>query len=151
MRRHRLLRFAILALVALTGLLSACGDDGGDDSGDGGGDEVTAGDLEGTTWVSTDVTGHDLVEGTEVTLTFEDDRLSMAAGCNTQTAGYEITDSRLTLTTEVAATMMGCPDDLAAQDQWLASFFADGADLTLAGGLIVVSGDVEIELVEQAS
>ena len=56
-----------IALLALAGLtFAACGsDDSG--SSDGG---PTAADLDGRTFVSTEVTGHDLVEGTEINMTF---------------------------------------------------------------------------------
>ena len=87
------------------------------------------------TYVSTEVTGHDLVADTTIRLTFEDGNLSVNAGCNTMFAPYELTDDSLAWTEEPAATMMGCPDDLTAQDQWLAELFttgvgaaADGAD-----------------------
>lgn len=135
----------LLAGLALVGLVVACGDDGGGDA-----PEVTAEVLDGTSWVSTNVAGYDLVEDTQVTLSFDRDQLGMSGGCNQLSSGYEVADSRLTLTGEVASTMMACDEALEAQDQWLASLFEDGADLTLAGGLIVVVDEVEIELVEQA-
>ena len=41
-------------------------------------------------------------------------------------APYGASDNSFVWTEEPAATMMGCPDDLAAQDQWLAEFFTTG-------------------------
>ena len=42
-----------------------------------------AADLDGTTYESTSVEGHDLVPGEPVRLVFEDDTMSVSAGCNT--------------------------------------------------------------------
>lgn len=46
-------------------------------------DVVSVDLLDGTTYVSTNVTGHELVEGTEVQLSFEEGVMSVSAGCNT--------------------------------------------------------------------
>ena len=40
-------------------------------------------DLEGRTFTATEVRGHDLVEGSAITLAFEDGQVSANAGCNT--------------------------------------------------------------------
>ena len=72
------------------------------------------------TYVSTEVTGHELVADSQIRLTVEDDNLSVNAGCNTMFAPYELTDDSLMWTSDPASTMMGCSDELTAQDQWLA-------------------------------
>ena len=99
------------------------------------------------TYVSTEVTGYDLVADTTIRLTFEDGNLSVNAGCNTMFAPYELTDDSLAWTEEPAATMMGCPDDLAAQDQWLAELFTTGVGAAADGPtLTLTSDDVTIVL-----
>ena len=93
------------------------------------------------------MTGYDLVADTTIRLTFEDGNLSVNAGCNTMFAPYELTEDSLAWTGEPAATMMGCPDDLAAQDQWLAELFTTGVGAAADGPtLTLTSDDVTIVL-----
>jgi heat shock protein HslJ len=143
-------RLTVLLLLTLT-LLAACGDDGGGDdggdSGSGGGPPATAEDLDGKTFASTGSTGHELVTGTVVSLTFTDGTLSFSAGCNSMNAGYEITDGTLELTSEVAGTLMGCPEDKQAQDEWLTGFLSGGPEATVDGDVLTLtSGDEALEL-----
>ena len=44
----------------------------------------------GATFVSTEVTGYDLVEGTEITIIFLADFMSVSGGCNSMSGGFEI-------------------------------------------------------------
>ena len=130
---------ALLTLSLATLLpLAACADSGSG-SGDGSA-PATAGDLNGRSFVSTEVTGHDLVADTQVRISFEDDRLSAAAGCNTLSAGYTIDEGALTLEGQPASTMMGCDDDLTTQDGWLASFLTDSPEAELDGDTLTLTG-----------
>ena len=62
-------------------------------------------------------------------------------------ATYDVTDGRLAWTGQPMTTMMGCPDDLMAQDTWLTDLLVQGADATLDGDdLTLVSGDVTLQL-----
>ena len=148
-------RVAVMsAMVAVLVLATGCGSgDRVTDPSDGAraaGDAApTAEELDGTTFLSTEVTGHDLVEGTRVRLAFEGDRLSANAGCNHQSATYAIDDGRLQWTGAAMSTEMGCEADLQAQDEWLASLLEEGAaiagdasEITLTGGAVtlVLSG-----------
>jgi heat shock protein HslJ len=126
-----------IALLALAGLtFAACGsDDSGSSSG-----SLTPQDLDGRTFVSTEVTGHDLVEGTEINMTFLADSMSVSGGCNSMNGGFEIDEGVLTAG-PFAATMMACDQPLMDQDTWLNEFLTslptielDGETLTLAGG-----------------
>jgi heat shock protein HslJ len=111
------------------------------------GPAVTADDLEGTAYVSTNVTGYDLVEGSTINLSFEGSRMQLSAGCNIISAAYDVTDGTLASTGEPAATMMACPDDLMAQDQWLIELFQDGLTATSDGSTLTLANDqVTIEL-----
>jgi heat shock protein HslJ len=143
---------AFLLLLALA--LSACGDDddGGDvDTGDAAATEVTMADLDGRAFESTSITGHDLVENSTVSLTFAEGRISANAGCNTQNGDVEITDGRLTLTSELASTMMGCEEALMDQDQWLAGFLGGEPEIALDGDtLTLTAGDESMELTAEA-
>jgi heat shock protein HslJ len=149
-------RPTILLLLALLALPACGGDDGGGggssgDGGGGGGTAATAADLDGRTFASTGSTGRDLVDGTVVSLTFTDGTLSFSAGCNSMNAGYEVTDGTLELTSEVAGTLMGCPEDKQAQDEWLSGFLGDGPEATIDGDVLTLtSGDEALELTAAA-
>lgn len=125
--------FTLLALSALA--LAACGSDDDPASGS----APTADDLDGTTFESTEVTGHELVADTTITLAFQADAVSANAGCNTMNGGYTITDGTLEVAT-MASTMMACEDALMAQDDWLAEFLASGPEIALDGDSLTLTG-----------
>jgi heat shock protein HslJ len=100
-------------------------------------------DLADRTFVSTDVRGHDLVEDTSVTLSFESDQVSASAGCNTFMGAASWDDGTLSLDDEeLAATMMACSPEQQEQDDWLTGFLASSPDLTLDGSTLTVGDDV---------
>ncbi len=139
----------VLAVLAVGLLVGACG--GGSSSAPDGtaapGSAVTSADLDGNTFESTSVEGHDLVAGTTVRLTFEHGSMSANAGCNTMSGTYDVTDGRLTWAGHPMSTMMGCPEDLMAQDTWLSDLLVRGVDATLVGDdLTLVSGNTTLEL-----
>jgi heat shock protein HslJ len=131
-----------IALLALAGLtLAACGSD--DDGGDGAADSTStpsAEDLSGRGFVSTDVTGYDLVEGSEITMNFLDDSVSVNAGCNTMNGGYEIADGAF-VAGQFAMTMMACDQPLMDQDTWLSEFLASSPSISLDGSTLSFSSD----------
>jgi heat shock protein HslJ len=86
------------------------------------------------------VVGHDLVAGTSVALTFEGERLSTNAGCNTASGAYRIADSVLQIGGEWASTLKGCAPELEAQDQWLAEFLDDAPSVALDGDVLTLTG-----------
>ena len=142
----------MIPVLLLALFLTACGDDGEDtvDAGDDGGataSEVTYADLDGRTFVATSATGYEIVAGTTISLSFEDERISAAAGCNTQNGGVEVADGQLRLTSQLASTMMGCEEPLMAQDQWVASFLDADPEITLDGDVMTLTvGDESLEL-----
>ena len=139
----RILRF-IGALAAALALLTACGSD---DEG-GGASPPEKADLEATTFSSSDVSGHELVEGSTITLSFQEGTMAVKAGCNTMTGDYEVSDGTLQWTGPAAATRMACPTgDLADQDQWLTELFTDGMDATLDGGTLTLTNDKGLKIV----
>ncbi|MHB8958056.1 MAG: META domain-containing protein [Candidatus Limnocylindrales bacterium] len=100
------------------------------------------------TFVSTGVTGHQLVAGTKVTLTFRDATLSASAGCNSMSGEYHIVGSTLSVGS-LATTEMGCQQDLMAQDAWLAELLP-GATVQLGStSLTVTKGGVALEFVDR--
>jgi heat shock protein HslJ len=115
-----------LAALALTG----CG---------GGGNPPLTDTVEGKTFTSTSVQGHDLVPGSTVNLAFQDGTLVAKAGCNTMSAPW--TDGEgdsVKWTGPAASTMMACEQALMDQDRWLGDLLTAGMD--------VVEGDADLTL-----
>lgn len=132
-----------LAVVPLL-LLAACGSVGG----------PGAADLDRRTFLSTAVTedgrARDLVPGSRVSITFDDGRLSASAGCNTMTGGYRVVDQTLVVDA-LGMTEMGCPGDLAEQDEWLSGLLGSEPAAVLDGDtLTVTSASTTLTLQDRA-
>ncbi len=134
-------------LLLLLAGLTACSDDSGDgtaeptSTGQASATPVDSGSLDGTAYVSTRVEGRELVPGSEIQLLFEDDVMSVSAGCNTMFGAYEMTGSTLAWVTEPASTMVGCDPELAEQDAWLTELLTTGAEATSAGEILTLTSD----------
>jgi heat shock protein HslJ len=127
-------------------VLSGCGGD--DDSGNGAsattaapsGPPAVARDLSDRTFVAVDVDGHDLVSGSKLTITFPSPAsLSAQAGCNTMSGDFELDGSKL-VASDLASTMMGCSDELQAQDTWLSGFLTSQPTVALHGDTLTLTG-----------
>lgn len=116
-------------MLTATGLLAGCSD----------GPEL---DLAGREFTTTEARGHEMVAGTTVRLTFDEDIVSAHAGCNTLFGGAAWADGTLTIDGEIAMTMMACDAELQAQDQWLADFLASEPSIALDGDTLIL-GDAE--------
>ena len=107
--------------------------------------------LDGTRYVSTSVTGRDLVAGSTITMTFADGTVSVNAGCNTLAGSYTVDGTTLTVGADMAATMMACEDVLMAQDAWLTGWLTAGVTVaTTADGISLTGDGVTVELAEEA-
>ncbi len=131
----------------MLGAVAACGDD--DDA------ETTDDapvELDGRSFVATELEGLEIAEGSQVLITFTDGSMAVEAGCNTQTAGYEVTDGVLVLTGELASTMMACDEPLEAQDTFMADLVTSEPTVELDGDQLVLSGaDTSATFTEQTS
>jgi len=138
----------LLTLTALgAAVLAGCGRD--EDTNAGG---VSSSQVAGRFYVATEVTGHTLVPGSTLTLSFDEEgRLSAVAGCNTIAGPYEIASGILRLSAEAATTMMGCEPALQKQDAWLTALLTGGVAIAPAAakGLTLAKGDVRIELADR--
>ena len=109
---------------------------------------ATSDALNGRTFVSTGMTGGSLVEGSTVTLRFEDNHISISAGCNQMSGAYELVDGVLK-TGMMITTEMACEPPLMAQDVAIGAFVGD-ATATLAGDtLTLTKGDVTLTLIDE--
>lgn len=154
---RRLAGVATLLLVG--GMMVGCSDDSaGDDAHEPSSAPtspsaaaVDAASLDGTTYTSTSVAGHDLVADTTIELGFDDGSMSASAGCNSMFGAYAVTDGTLAWTGEPAGTLIACSDELAAQDQWLIGLLTTGMTATSEGSTLTLSdGEVTIELASAA-
>lgn len=99
--------------------------------------------------MSTTVTGHELVAGSQVGLSFEGDQLRASGGCNSMSGPFAL-DGRTLEVSGMASTMMGCEPDLMAQDEWLSEFLTRGPIVELdADTLTLGAGAVAITLVDE--
>lgn len=139
----------MLALLLLTSCGSATGEGPGADGELGAKSQLDAADLNGRTFLSTDVSEdgetRPMPEGARVRLTFEDGHLSGWAGCNTMSGAYTIEDGQLQVPM-MAMTEMGCLGPLAEVDPWLSGLLSaspelslDGDELTLTAGTTIIS------------
>lgn len=143
----------MLAGAVVLGLTACAVESGGPGISPGGGDtgEETGATsvLAGRTLVSTAVTGHELVQGSTVRMVFEDDQVSVQAGCNTIFGGYAVENGTLQVG-GLGQTEMGCDQDLMDQDQWLVSFLGSGPSVTeTADGVVLAAEGVELELTDR--
>lgn len=135
-------RLILAVLVVFTLLVAACGD----------GDSVTSGaaELDGRQFIAVTVeeggAARPLVDGTRIDVRFDDGNIGLSAGCNSMGATYRIDDGVL-IVDDMAMTAMGCDPARHAQDDFLASFVADGPEVVLEGDrLRLIATDVVIEL-----
>lgn len=97
--------------------------------------------VKGKTFVSTDVSGRDLVEGSTIRITFPTAQtISVNAGCNTM-SGVASVDAGVLRVGQMAATQMACADDLMAQDTWLSGLLTTGMAIDVRGDTLVLSAD----------
>src|ERR1700750_1145193 len=80
-------------------------------------------ELEGSAWVADDVQDPDvsLVPGSQIQMTFDQDSVTVEAGCNTLSAGASIDGAEVVASTP-ASTRKACDDALTQQDAWLTDF-----------------------------
>ena len=137
-------RSLILLAVPLVSVLASCGSDdaASDTVAEPVATEVSVPtselDLDGRTFVSTAVDGHELVAESEIRLSFQDGSVSINAGCNTLVGGYTVEGDTLQVPT-LAMTQMACDPALMDQDAWLSETFSGSPTLAAAGDELTVT------------
>lgn len=166
----RAVRVALLALVGVLVVLSACGDGtasdgtgtgeggtggtgaggtgaggtGGADGDGSGGPAPTLDALAGRSFSSVSVTEggepRPLVPGTTVQLSFDTGSVQARAGCNLLSGAVAIEDGELVTDGPLMTTEMGCDAPRHAQDEWLGALLVARPSLTLDGDGLVLRG-----------
>lgn len=122
-------------------VLAACGEEGSSASQDD--------PLDGRTFVSTDVSGHDLVPGSSVRLAFSQGQVSASAGCNSL-GGTAVLRDGVLVSGAMSMTEMGCEPDLMAQDAWLVDFLGSAPAARVdETTLTLTTDDVTLRLTDQ--
>ncbi len=99
--------WCLAGMALLTLALAACGGGPGGEA-----------DLVGTEWTVTELEGQEPLPDTTLTATFgEDGTLSGNSGCNSFTTSYEIDGSKITVSEQIATTMMMCEEAVMDQEQ----------------------------------
>jgi heat shock protein HslJ len=138
------LRMSALVIAPALLVLTACGSDDSSGSSD-----VSASDLDSREFLSTDVVGHQLVEGSDIRLAFTAESLSANAGCNTMNGGYTIDGDTLQVEM-LATTEMGCAEALTDQDAFLSGFLTGAPTVALDGDeMVLMSGDEQITFLDR--
>ncbi|KAA1429372.1 META domain-containing protein [Nocardioides antri] len=141
----------MVTAALLTVTLTGCGGDDGDAAITARDDQAAAlslDDLDGRTFASVRVDGHQLVDDTRIQIGFAGDDISVNAGCNHLFGTVALNGDRLEVGT-MGGTEMGCPDGRNDQDAWISQFLSAGPDVGLDGDTLTLTGsDVVIELVE---
>lgn len=142
----------LLALLASAALLAACGDD--DAAVDaGGGSPGGASAALAEEYLSLEVTEagetRALVDGTAISLRFDDGQLGASLGCNMLGARYELDGDRLVVG-ELSSTEMGCDPERHAQDEWFADLLGSEPTLVVDGDVLTLtSGETVVRLVDR--
>lgn len=103
--------------------------------------------LSGTAWVMARLNGELPVEGSTLTLSFEDGKLGGSAGCNSFGGEYQVSGEQLT-TGEIASTLMACMDDgVMVQESLYLAVLGSAQSFTLTGSELRISTPEGGELV----
>jgi heat shock protein HslJ len=99
--------------------------------------------LDGTVWELLSINGVAPIDGTEITLRFQDGRVQGSSGCNTYGGDYTLENDGVFQAGPIAVTEMACldPEGAMAQEvnylqilQGANMLVRDGDELTIEGG-----------------
>lgn len=138
----------LLLALGLATCFVACGDDG---SGGDGSALATALDGRELVVVAATEAGveRELVEGTEIRVTFDDGQLGASAGCNSMSGRYAL-DGAVLVVDQLATTEMGCEPPLMDQDAWLAQVLTGRPEVVVDGnGVSLIDGSTTLLLADR--
>ena len=122
------MKINLVPLVFLLILLSACSVT-----------PVASESLNGTSWELYAISKHRPIEGTTLTIIFEDGRASGSAGCNSYGSMYQINGRKITFN-EVSSTVMAClePDGVMEQEQLFLQYLGKGQRFEIVDGQLQI-------------
>ncbi|MDG2113721.1 MAG: META domain-containing protein, partial [Actinomycetota bacterium] len=127
----------LIALFAFALVATACGDDSNTAT-----SEVPT--LDGRQFWSTSVvedgTEHALVEGTRISLRFDDGRVGASAGCNSLGGSYTLRSGVL-VARDMAMTEMGCDPERHQQDEFVVALLTAEPDVELDGDVLTLRSE----------
>ena len=139
-------------LIGALALLTAC--DAGSSRGEGEpvaqarGPRLGA-QLEDRSFILVSVSGPELVEGTEIRITFGDGAVSAHAGCNHMSGPFTIEGNVLRVT-RLGSTAIGCDAERHAQDEWLQNLLTSSPSLTFDDPeLTLETSDTTLRLIDR--
>lgn len=94
--------------------------------------------LSGPEMAITSIAGKPVIPNSKVTIKFEDGRVSGAASCNRFMGGYTMGDGVSIQLSQMASTMMACPDALMQQEALLLETLADVTSYSAAGNVVTL-------------
>lgn len=111
-----------------------------------------AAELPDRTFISTSVDGYTLVEGTQITLTFEQLNLSANAGCNQMSSTWSL-EGDVLVVPAMAMTQMACePAAKMDQDTWLSAVLTSRPTLALDGETLTITAEgATVTLVDETA
>jgi heat shock protein HslJ len=106
--------------------------------------------LDGRTFVSTTVTGRELVDRTVLRLGFDGASFSAYAGCNQMGGAWDDGGDRMIVGDGVYSTEMACEPALMEQDAWFVEFLVAGPSVDVDGDRLVLGvGPTVIEFLDR--
>lgn len=106
--------------------------------------------LQGRTFLSTSVTGHQLVPGTRIMLSFpEPGKFTADAGCNHMFGSVSFETGAMGFS-ELGSTDMACDGGRMEQDEWLKTFLMSKPAWSLSANELVLTADkTELKLLDK--
>jgi heat shock protein HslJ len=93
------------------------------------------------TFLSTAVEGFQLVDGTQIVLTFDGDRIGASGGCNQLASTWSV-DGDVLVVADMAMTEMACePSALMDQDTWLAAVLTSDPTAALDSDVLTLTAE----------
>ncbi len=104
--------------------------------------------LEGHTWVLTNLKGEAPLDGQQLNINFESGQIYGNAGCNRYGSSYQIKDDTITVD-GLFSTEMAClePDGIMEQEQIFLSLLRSANRFTVLNGVLTLFVDSEPELI----
>lgn len=95
--------------------------------------------LLGAEWQVTEINGKPIIANSKPSILFADGRVSGAGSCNRFMGGYTVSADGLTLQmSQMASTMMACPDELMQQERSLLDTLGAVSGYTVDGGVLTL-------------